>query len=451
MFKFLLFLIAVLGLVISFFAFVAGKGHSSSTEEVLWGKKYKRRIRMCKGEVQNLSISQSGDGYINALVPSVKGTVELHLPSKLLDAFAKKIEKRDDGNSIPIRILLATMQIGSKKYVAKIPEGKKIFLGEATILTDKRAKDEYDFNDLLDIQDRIKPVLYNRNALLICAVVCLLIGHSFISLLLSIISTYISLNNRLFVPFDIEGTEWEEIDTSRYPAPAADKPDFENGHRLSAAEQKIQEIVEKLVQGKFACKFCGSLIDPDNWQYCPNCGKPIPSAKQNEQEHPGESGSGEDTVNVEPTEVPEEDISIMEDIPEDESSSTEPIDDMDMDVDMADLQNELQSDIPDGNMGMPEEDETFAPTEDMSDEDEETFSPGSLESDDDSFVAPEDEKPERNPGTPGTPKKGKKPPKKEEDDDDTINLLDVDDLPEPEDFRGEAPDGMIDADFHVIE
>lgn len=450
MFKFLLFLIAVLGLVISFFAFVAGKGHSSPTEEVLWGKKYKRRIRMCKGEVQNLSISQSGDGYINALVPSVKGTVELHLPSKLLDAFAKKIEKRDDGNSIPIRILLATMQIGSKKYVAKIPEGKKIFLGEATILTDKRAKDEYDFNDLLDVQDRIKPVLYNRNALLICAVVCLLIGHSFISLLLSIISTYISLNNRLFAPFVIEDTEWEEVDTSKYPAPAADKPDFENGHRLSAAEQKIQEIVDKLVQGKFVCKFCGSLVDPDNWQYCPNCGKPIPSAKQNEQEHPGESGSGEDTVNVEPPEVPE-DISIMEDIPEDESSSAEPIDDMDMDVDMADLQSELQSDIPDGDMGMPEEDETFAPTEDMSDENEETFSPGSLESDDDDFAAPEDEKPKQNPGTPGTPKKGKKPPKKEEDDDDTINLLDVDDLPEPEDFRGEAPDGMIDADFHVIE
>lgn len=35
-------------------------------------------------------------------------------------------------------------------------------------------------------------------------------------------------------------------------------------------------------------------------------------------------------------------------------------------------------------------------------------------------------------------------------DDGDIDFLNVDDLPEPEDFRGESPDGMIDADYRVL-
>ena len=69
---------------------------------------------MCRGEVQQLSISQSGNGYISTLIPVIKGTANLQLSPELLDTFAKKIEKQDEGNSVPTKILLMLMQIDEK-------------------------------------------------------------------------------------------------------------------------------------------------------------------------------------------------------------------------------------------------------------------------------------------------------------------------------------------------
>ncbi len=403
MLKLILFIIAFCFCAAAAVALSLCKKNANPREEVLWGKRYRRRVQMCRGEVQQLSISQSGNGYISTLIPVIKGTANLQLSPELLDTFAKKIEKQDEGNSVPTKILLMLMQIDEKSYVVQIPKGKKVFLGEATILSDKKSKDEYDFKELMSVEDKIKPILYNRNALLICSVVCLLIGHSFVSILLSGGSIYLSLQNRLFSPFTTDDTLWTQVDTSKYPQPSADKPEFKASCMMSAAEKKIQEVIENLPKNLPACKNCGALLEAENWQFCPHCGQPI---------------EGTECLDSIPDDT-------EPDIPGDIPNDVAPIEDEDFPEDLIhDLNGMPIDEMPMGDMSQDgsliDDDESFSPEEDSSD----TFSP--------------DEETEGDVEDTSSL------------DDGDIDFLNVDDLPEPEDFRGESPDGMIDADYRVL-
>lgn len=404
MLKLILFIIASCFVVAAIVTYHLNKKNASSYEEILWGKKYKRQIQMCRGEVQQLSISQSGDGYISTLIPVVKGSADLQLSSELLDTFAKKIEKQESGNSVPAKILLMLMQIDDKKYVVRIPKGKKIFLGEATILSDRKSRDEYEFKELVKVEDKIKPILYNRNALLICSIVCLLIGHSFVSIILSGGSIYLSIRNRLFAPFPADDTLWTSVDTSKYPQSPANKPEFQTSRMMTAAEKKLQEVVENLPKKQAACKNCGAFLEGENWQFCPHCGQPIES--ESPMDAVSEDGAQADLQ----APVPDDADTISEDdFPEDLAHD---FDDMSLD-------DATMGDMPLDDT-LADDDESFTPEEDGTD----TFAPEEETSEDVEDASSLD--------------------------DGDIDFLNVDDLPEPDDFRGESPDGMIDADYRVL-
>lgn len=376
--KIVIWVIALASLLISLYNFKAM--HGNPYKEVLWGKEYKRRRITTKGEVQRLTISQSGDGYLEVLIPSVRGSASIPLSEKNLEIFAAKIQNQESGLNLPLKVLLILMQPSKKTYVVKLPQGKKLFLGNATILSEKAAANEYDYDELEKVEEKIKPVLYNRNALLICAAVCLFF-NPIVSVICSAISMYITRQNQLFSDFPSDA--WTSVDTSSYPQPT-DSITLEDTRILSKAEQTIKKVKEEIPKYAVACKICGSILESDNWQFCPHCGMAIISvADIHNTEEPDD----------ETEEISGEDIQEIEDIFDNEDAET------------------LDSDSL------------------MDEPNEEFFDPG--EGIDDLENGEPDEESDESPK-------------------DDISLLDVDELPDPQDFRGMNVDGVIDADYRIL-
>lgn len=263
--------LAALVWCVAFAVFKSRKG--TPYKEVLWGRVYKRQRTTVKAEIQKLSVSQDGgSGCIDILIPSIKGCVSIPVEQARLDDIAKKIDIKDieSEEGSRTKVLLSLMQIGEKTYIAKIPSGNMFYLGNAVILKNKVKKDEYELSELNSVEDRIKSVLYNRNAILICGAIAVFV-NPLISVLCSVVSTYLSLKN---IPFSSKDKDsfggWEVVDTQNYPK-AVQSKNSSDGRLLTKTEQTINEIKQS-IGPKIPCPNCGVLLMGEDWQYCPHCG-----------------------------------------------------------------------------------------------------------------------------------------------------------------------------------
>ena len=235
---------------------------------MLWGKIYPREKRPVKAQVDAVNLYPDGGGNVRVLIPAVNGAASVALDDKRIEMLAERMPASESEEKA--NILLTSMEIGKNEYVVSVPSGKKLFLADAKVAKSK--EQTYSFKDLSEIEARITKVLYNRNALLICAVVSLFF-NPLISTICSAISIYITVKNREFTKVENSDIIWSKVEPNPIQAKADNQ--YAEGRRLSNAEMVIMNVAAGVNNAKHSvCKGCGCLVD-DDWQFCPQCGRPI--------------------------------------------------------------------------------------------------------------------------------------------------------------------------------
>lgn len=329
------YILAAIVWCIAFGVFKYRKGNPY--KEILWGKPFIRKTTTEKAEIHKIGILQDGGGYIDLLIPSIKGCVSIQVEQNRLDELAKKIDVKaiEADGADKVKVLLNVIQLGEKSYIAKIPSGNLFYLGNAVIIKNRKKKNEYDIEDLCEVDERIKSILYNRNALLIVGAI-LVFANPIFSAVSSLISTFLSVKN---VPFSAkDGKEfegWDIVDTKNYPKQQSQ--DTSTGRPPTQAEKTINEIKDS-IGVRIPCPNCGVILTGEDWQYCPHCGV-----------HLGISEVTDNDINPPPEEEPDlgslagevdmdnGDIGDIPDdleYPEDENLDDDMISDMPMDSEM---------------------------------------------------------------------------------------------------------------------
>lgn len=370
--------------------------------ETLWGRVYKRQRLTVKAEIEKVSISQDGNGCIDMLIPSIKGVVSIYISQEKLDEVAKKIDiKAIETAESRTKVLLYLMQLQEKHYIAQIPEGNTFFLGNAVILKNKKKKDECGLSELEDVEEKIKSVLYNRNALLIVGGV-LIFANPIISIVCSAIGIFLSIKNIPFASKDEEAfIDWYAVDLKNYPKAVSSQSSMD-GRLLTKTEKTINEI-KGAIGTRIPCPNCGVILTEEEWQYCPHCGSSL------------DVTSHEETVQSQEQHT-EKEIEVDEGFaPSDEGLD----EDLDANMDFP-MDTELDGDM----MGEFSDEESFMPdTSELNDEpSEESFEVS--DSEDEDFAPASD------------------------DSEDDIELLDVDDLPSADDI--EPLGTIIEGDFREV-
>lgn len=314
-------------LVLGIAAYLTAKPSSDFETAIYLGKKYPRELELVNGEVTQIKISTDGNNLCKVFIPDNYGYADLKLNPDIADKIAEQKLELERLNASErasenepfiknrVKVVLLSMALPHSEYVVKAPNGNQIFLTDAKLGDSKEKR--YTVDEAATIEDKIKAITYNRNALLMVGCIFLFF-NSIISFVCGIISIALTLTNKEYGDFTDSRKDdiiWTKVEQGKESIKKVSKKEPEITVAPTKAEKIIMEAKSAQESSPFFCEKCGTVLSESDYVFCPYCGNAI-------------SKETDETIEESPF-LSAEDISFLEESFTDELDG-EPYEDIDL-------------------------------------------------------------------------------------------------------------------------